>query len=92
MPEAEISIATPRMKKIALKRPSAMAPMIRPVPGPVFPVLSLFVPTVDEADGEADGEGDGAAVGVGASVTFADWLPTSVGSTLLVPSVEVALM
>ena len=91
MPEAEISIATPRIKKMALKRPSAIAPMIRPAPGPVLPV-ALFVPTVAEADGEADGEGDGTTVGVGASVTLADWLPTSVGSTVLVPSVEVALM
>jgi hypothetical protein len=92
MPEAEISIATPRMKKMALKRPSAMAPMIRPVPGPGGVVELEPVPLVAEADGDADGEGDGTVVGVGASVTLADWLPTSVGSTLLVPSVEVALM
>ena len=93
MPDAEISIATPRMKKIALNRPSAIAPTTRPTLGPLGGgVTELVPPAVDVGEGEGDGDGDGEGVGVGAREICSAWLPTSDGNTALMPSDEVALM
>lgn len=90
MPDAEINIATPRMKKMALNRPSAIAPTIRPVDGPWWPVFCGVGAT--DAVGVTAAVAVGAGVGVGASANCAAWLATSVGRTALVPSDEVALM